>query len=545
MGSSGNNRMSITNFGPLPNKPNNNLNPINRRMQPRSSRYISDVPYQCTMYSDAGYFCPYRYEQPSTRYFFNVYSGRCESFYYLGCGGNLNNYGSREDCLSSCACFISRDYGNYYCPYGGSTRWYFNKYSGTCQSFYYSGCNGGNDNNFQSQLECQSTCAPQSSSYYYNRPINEPNFHGVNGINMHGSLGNEAITNSLNNGNNGVNINSIAQIWKMATNAMNADAPPNGEPFHYQTSIQFRLFKIQVIKMLKFGVLVLLPFVLGGAPHGSGYALNRANNQGNRPGPAINMGSSGNNRMSITNFGPLPNKPNNNLNPINRGMQPPSSRYISNVPYQCTMYSDAGYFCPYRYEQPSTRYFFNVYSGRCESFYYQGCGGNLNNYGSREDCLSSCACFIYPDHGNYYCPYGGSTRWYFDKYSGTCQSFYYSGCNGGNDNNFQSQLECQSTCAPQSNYGPYYGIVTTNNAINSGAQSNANPGANGINMHGSLGNEAIINGLNNGNNGVSINSISQIWKMATNAMNADAPPNGVNMIYPSGPNQRKSGLTMY
>uniref|UniRef100_A0A8W8I9I0 BPTI/Kunitz inhibitor domain-containing protein n=1 Tax=Magallana gigas TaxID=29159 RepID=A0A8W8I9I0_MAGGI len=366
--------------------------------------------------------------------------------------------------------------------------------------------------------------------------------------------------------------------------------------------------------MLKFGVLVLLPFVLGGAPHGSGYALNRANNQGNRPGPAINMGSSGNNRMSITNFGPLPNKPNNNLNPINRGMQPPSSRYISNVPYQCTMYSDAGYFCPYRYEQPSTRYFFNVYSGRCESFYYQGCGGNLNNYGSREDCLSSCACFIYPDHGNYYCPYGGSTRWYFDKYSGTCQSFYYSGCNGGNDNNFQSQLECQSTCAPQSNYGPYYGIVTTNNAINSGAQSNANPvrpnspqtnspnipnapmpnilnapvpnrpnppvpnsqnapmpnipnapmpninmlntpnapmpepnfqGANGINMHGSLGNEAIINGLNNGNNGVSINSISQIWKMATNAMNADAPPNGVNMIYPSGPNQRKSGLTMY
>uniref|UniRef100_A0A8W8IA19 BPTI/Kunitz inhibitor domain-containing protein n=1 Tax=Magallana gigas TaxID=29159 RepID=A0A8W8IA19_MAGGI len=263
--------------------------------------------------------------------------------------------------------------------------------------------------------------------------------------------------------------------------------------------------------MLKFGVLVLLPFVLGGAPHGSGYASNRANNQGNRPGPAINMGSSGNNRMSITNFGPLPNKPNNNLNPIYRQM-PSSPRYSSQVPYQCTMYSDAGYFCPYRYEQPSTRYFFNVYSGRCESFYYLGCGGNLNNYGSREDCLNSCACFIYPDHGNYYCPYGGSIRWYFDKYSGTCQSFYYSGCNGGNDNNFQSQLECQSTCAPRSScYGPY----------------------------------SITNGLNNGNNGFSINSVAQIWKRATNAMNSDASPNRVNMIYPSGSNQLKSGLTMY
>ncbi|XP_052700702.1 sporozoite surface protein 2-like [Crassostrea angulata] len=393
--------------------------------------------------------------------------------------------------------------------------------------------------------------------------------------------------------------------------------------------------------MLKFGVLVLLPFVLGGAPHGSGYASNRANNQGNRPGPAINMGSSGNNRMSITNFGPLPNKPNNNLNPINRRMQPRSSRYISDVPYQCTMYSDAGYFCPYRYEQPSTRYFFNVYSGRCESFYYLGCGGNLNNYGSREDCLSSCACFISRDYGNYYCPYGGSTRWYFNKYSGTCQSFYYSGCNGGNDNNFQSQLECQSTCAPQSSSYYYNRPINGNFARNSGTQSFANSvgpvrpnspqtnlpnipnapmpnipntpmpnrpnapmpnspnapipnirnepvpnspnapmpnipnapmpnspnapmpninmpntpnaplpepnfqGVNGINMHGSMGNEAITNGLNNGNNGVNINSIAQIWKMATNAMNADAPPNGVNMIYPSGPNQMKSGLTMY
>ncbi|XP_052700279.1 sporozoite surface protein 2-like [Crassostrea angulata] len=394
--------------------------------------------------------------------------------------------------------------------------------------------------------------------------------------------------------------------------------------------------------MLKFGVLVLLPFVLGGAPHGSGYASNRANNRGNRPGPAINMGSSGNNRMSITNFGPLPNKPNNNLNPIHRQM-PSSPRYSSQVPYQCTMYSDAGYFCPYRYEQPSTRYFFNVYSGRCESFYYLGCGGNLNNYGSREDCLSSCACFIYPDHGNYYCPYGGSTRWYFDKYSGTCQSFYYSGCNGGNDNNFESQLECQSTCAPRSScYGPYcmypYNIMPaanadTNVAMNSGAQSNANlvgpvrpnslqtnlpnipnaskpnipntpvpnrpnallpnspnapmpyspnspmpnnpnvpmpnspnapmpninmpnipnapmpepnfQGVNGINMHGSLGNEANTNGLNNENNGFNFNSVAQIWKMATNAVNADAPPNRANMIYPSGPNQMTSGLTMY
>uniref|UniRef100_A0A8W8I9H4 Uncharacterized protein n=1 Tax=Magallana gigas TaxID=29159 RepID=A0A8W8I9H4_MAGGI len=177
--------------------------------------------------------------------------------------------------------------------------------------------------------------------------------------------------------------------------------------------------------MLKFGVLVLLPFVLGGAPHGSGYASNGANNQGNRPGPAINMGSSGNNRMSITNFGPLPNKPNNNLNPINRRMQ-----NIPNAPM--------------------------------------------------------------PNSPN----------------------------------------------APMPN-------INMPNIPNAPMPEPNFHGVNGINMHGSLGNEAITNSLNNGNNGVNINSIAQIWKMATNAMNADAPPNGVNMIYPSGPNQMKSGLTMY
>lgn len=108
------------------------------------------------------------------------------------------------------------------------------------------------------------------------------------------------------------------------------------EKWHIAFTIRLILFHCvfpPVIKMLKFGVLVLLPFVLGGAPHGSGYALNRANNQGNRPGPAINMGSSGNNRMSITNFGPLPNKPNNILNPVNRQMRP-TSRYSSDVPYR-------------------------------------------------------------------------------------------------------------------------------------------------------------------------------------------------------------------
>ncbi|XP_057385646.1 eppin [Balaenoptera acutorostrata] len=39
-------------------------------------------------------------------------------------------------------------------------------------------------------------------------------------------------------------------------------------------------------------------------------------------------------------------------------------------------------------------------------------------------------------------------RWWYDKTNTTCSSFIYGGCKG-NNNNFQSQAICQSTCPPK------------------------------------------------------------------------------------------------
>ena len=311
------------------------------------------------------------------------------------------------------------------------------------------------------------------------------------------------------------------------------------------------------------------------------------------------------------------------------------------------MDSDRGYFCPYRYERPSTRYYFNGYSGRCESFYYRGCGGNLNSYTSREECVRSCACFTYADYGNYPCYQPSTYRWFFNKYSGTCQSFIFSGCNGGNDNNFRSQLECQTTCGPRSYNGPYYNYpingpyfnnppnMPANEQIspNSAAQSTARnaiennraqsfiipaqsfqtnapqqpmpvsinapmpnfqnppvpnspnapvrngvnvPMPNGVNvpmpnrvnvnmLNGEnlpilkmpntpqsepinevniMGSGAMTNAMNGGNNGVNMNSVAQIWNMASNAMNADTTSNEMSMVYPTSVHM-KPGLSMY
>lgn len=36
-------------------------------------------------------------------------------------------------------------------------------------------------------------------------------------------------------------------------------------------------------------------------------------------------------------------------------------------------------------------------------------------------------------------------RWYYDVYEGRCKPFYYGGC-GGNQNKFNSEIECQRHC---------------------------------------------------------------------------------------------------
>ncbi|XP_062595499.1 uncharacterized protein LOC134256846 [Saccostrea cucullata] len=252
---------------------------------------------------------------------------------------------------------------------------------------------------------------------------------------------------------------------------------------------------------------------------------------------------------------------------------------------ECTMYRDSGYFCPYGYPRPGTRYFFNVFSRRCESFFYLGCGGNLNSYSSREDCIRSCACFTNPDRGVYPCSYPSTRRWYFNRYSGTCRPFYFSGCNGGNDNNFQSQLECQSSCGPEPCSGPWCdeplmpiprGQPTQPALIaNTGAGALTNPTAsaktnahqqlglssfqaigpnnfgfslNRRNRHGSVNTNTMTNDLiselSNGNKGIDMSSVANIWNMASKSMNQDSPPNERSFVFPT-PNQANSGKRMY
>uniref|UniRef100_UPI00358FDC24 BPTI/Kunitz domain-containing protein-like isoform X5 n=1 Tax=Myxine glutinosa TaxID=7769 RepID=UPI00358FDC24 len=100
------------------------------------------------------------------------------------------------------------------------------------------------------------------------------------------------------------------------------------------------------------------------------------------------------------------------------------------------------------------RYFFNQETMRCEKFIYGGCRGNENNFEDLENCEERCmgrreadlgeVCTLSPSKGR--CT-ASKRRFFFNPRSMKCQRFVYGGC-GGNGNNFVSKQDCENNCKP-------------------------------------------------------------------------------------------------
>lgn len=118
------------------------------------------------------------------------------------------------------------------------------------------------------------------------------------------------------------------------------------------------------------------------------------------------------------------------------------------------------------------RYYFNSRTKKCVSFIYHGCGGNGNNFATKQACLAVCS--------NNNSSNDNTTRlaensiefvtafprtksdcslpivegpcqahiqmWAFDTEVGKCTNFTYGGC-GGNANRFFTRGECADTCS--------------------------------------------------------------------------------------------------
>uniref|UniRef100_A0A3Q0RF38 BPTI/Kunitz inhibitor domain-containing protein n=1 Tax=Amphilophus citrinellus TaxID=61819 RepID=A0A3Q0RF38_AMPCI len=97
------------------------------------------------------------------------------------------------------------------------------------------------------------------------------------------------------------------------------------------------------------------------------------------------------------------------------------------------------------------RFFYNVTNQSCSSFIYGGCEANGNNFESQEDCEATCAgvtehCEAEPKMG----PCRASLKhWYYNKRTGSCEMFTYGGCRG-NKNNYLNKDSCMQTCTGES-----------------------------------------------------------------------------------------------
>lgn len=121
-------------------------------------------------------------------------------------------------------------------------------------------------------------------------------------------------------------------------------------------------------------------------------------------------------------------------------------------------------------------FFFNSYSGQCESFVYGGCGGNENRFESVEACELACrgvgrrpisigsgsvtgaqpavatatGRFLSSNNECNLPKAGGPCEAYIPSYfysmqTGQCESFVYGGCEG-NVNRFDSRMQCEQKC---------------------------------------------------------------------------------------------------
>lgn len=121
-----------------------------------------------------------------------THPGRCTQFWYMGCGGNANNFYSYDVCMRTCRvekrrlerrprasstgssawCIVIRISSACYkpaavtgqCPSKLSRpvqRWTYHNMK--CATFMYTGC-GGNENRFSTEIECKETCANHKPS---------------------------------------------------------------------------------------------------------------------------------------------------------------------------------------------------------------------------------------------------------------------------------------------------------------------------------------------------------------------------------------------
>ncbi|KAH3892698.1 hypothetical protein DPMN_016823 [Dreissena polymorpha] len=135
--------------------------PVSTTSQPRQETRAE----VCAMPEEGGnclaYIQNWRYDSTA---------GNCVQFVYGGCGGNSNNFKTKEECERFCSRQVvcQRFEEPEVSCLANIPRWRYNPDSRTCENFVYGGC-GGNANNFNSIEACEGMCLQRDDDRTANR----------------------------------------------------------------------------------------------------------------------------------------------------------------------------------------------------------------------------------------------------------------------------------------------------------------------------------------------------------------------------------------
>ncbi|NWR66013.1 TFPI2 inhibitor, partial [Bucorvus abyssinicus] len=136
--------------------------PLPRWLQPLCLVSPAEKQRACLLPPDEG---PCRAMVP--RWYYDRYTQSCQEFTYGGCHGNANNFLTLDDCEKNCwtikkvpkICRLEADGG----PCRSHLKRYaFNLSSMRCEEFIYGGCYG-NGNNFRDLQSCVDHCLPEKN----------------------------------------------------------------------------------------------------------------------------------------------------------------------------------------------------------------------------------------------------------------------------------------------------------------------------------------------------------------------------------------------
>ncbi|CCG28204.1 Papilin [Caenorhabditis elegans] len=417
------------------------------------------------------------------RYFYNEDSQKCEQFTYSGCGGNGNNYESREACEDRCApppvglpkCEIGEplktkigvpvncaktdcpsgyrcsvvQHSSVCCPENNKVvglqtsgaratrcslpkergpcdkyelRFYFNADLNECKYFFWGGCEG-NQNNFERVEDCESACGVQKSGVT-NRPNTE--IRTTQGIRITPNGGKLSWEETEEDEEHAVPTTTPLAPSAPTVRVSTQRAPVPTTPRPTAPAVQTTTTRASRLETTR------VPVKTVEDEEEEEEEVVEEEQEDGKEEPPLHVQPP----VSQQNTVLLGGIEDTTTDSVNRCLHPRDSG-------NCR-----GQF---------VRWFFDDEKKNCDVFTYTGCQGNGNNFASKEECMAIChkpeptpsatpdfsqVCSNDVDAGE--CN-GVFERFAFDAEAQDCRAFTYGGC-GGNGNNFATMQECRSRC---------------------------------------------------------------------------------------------------